>query len=537
MDDSAKPHEREWQAMRAAADELAAQGRWQQALAAYDAMLAHAPGDLQGRTHRGNVLRQLGRLDEAILAYRHVLADDPSYRLAWANLGSALHAAGDLPGALAGIDRAIALGAGDAGTRCNRGVVLQALGRHEEAIAEFNLVIDARPKHADALYNRANSYQATGRYVQARDDFLAAHTLRPGHVDTLYNLGTLLQSMNRHRDAVVCFERALAARPGDLKTRFNLSLSLLSLGDLARGFAEYETRWQLPPLEGGLSRFPMPRLASVGDAAGRRVLVHAEQGLGDTIQFARYASRLAASGSHVLLSVPRQVERLLRDLDGVASVLAGDNGIPPADFHCPLLSLPGLMQATVNDIPMREAYLHVPSAEVDAWHARLGATRRLRVGLAWSGNPGHVNDRARSIPLAALEPLRDAGCEFISLQKEYRASDRPALQAWGDLRDLSADLRDMRDTAALISALDLVICVDTSVAHLAGALGKPAWIALAHAADWRWLTVRRDSPWYASVRLYRQPQRDAWPAVVEEIRRDLVSLAATGATGTHGRDA
>jgi hypothetical protein len=260
------------------------------------------------------------------------------------------------------------------------------------------------------------------------------------------------------------------------------------------------------------------------DLAGKTILLYAEQGLGDTLQFVRYVPLVAARGARVILEVQKPLLKLMQTLAGGAQVLAKGDPLPDFDFHCPLLSLPLAFKTTLATIPAPGAYLSSDPAREQEWRAMLGPARGPRVGLAWSGNPAHKNDHNRSIAFDKFAEMLTPACEFVSLQKEHREADARLLAA-SAVRDLSAQLADFTDTAALCAAMDVVVAVDTSIAHLAGALGKQVWVLLPEASDWRWLVERSDSPWYAGARLYRQQLGEDWSAVLARVRADLEALA------------
>jgi Glycosyltransferase family 9 (heptosyltransferase) len=273
---------------------------------------------------------------------------------------------------------------------------------------------------------------------------------------------------------------------------------------------------------------PRPLWRGEGDIAGQTILLHSEQGFGDSIQFCRYVPLVAARGARVLLEVDPPLCGLMATLAGVAQIVAKGDALPDYDLHCPLLSLPMAFETRLETIPASARYLHAPDSAVAQWRQRLGNARGLKIGLAWSGNPNHVRDRERSMAFDQLAPLLDIDATFVSLQKQYRPSETERLVQTG-IRDVSADLHDFTDTAALVSALDLVIAVDTGVAHLAGALGKPVWIMVTHAPDWRWLLDRDDSPWYPTVRLFRQDASRDWGDVVARVGDALRVFGAAAA--------
>jgi len=312
-------------------------------------------------------------------------------------------------------------------------------------------------------------------------------------------------------------------RPDFADAHFLKGLASLATGDFERGWIEYEWRRKAQSLKNTERDFAQPRWLSVEDIAGRTILLHSEQGFGDTIQFCRYAPLVAARGARVIMEVQEPLCELMTDLAGAAQIIARGDRLPDFDFHCPLPSLPLAFKTRLDTIPANAPYLRVPEQALEYWRDLLGPKRSLRIGLAWAGNAKHVRDQERSMRLCDLLPLLGIDATFVSLQKEIRADDAQTLENCGMLR-FGHELTDFSDTAALISQLDLVISVDTSVAHLAGALGKPVWILLTHVPDWRWLLDRHDSPWYPTARLFRQPAPRQWDPLVAEIAQRLAGL-------------
>jgi Flp pilus assembly protein TadD len=441
-----------------------------------------------------------------------------------------------------------------------QGQALFGLGRYSEALDCFNAFAKLNPNVAPLYQTRGLCLQRLGRFADAQADFERSIALNPGEAETHKNLGTLHARLGRMEQAFASFDRALALRPnfsaalnekaralwslqlldeafatfhhslavdpGNADTVWNLALLQMLTGDFERGWLGREARWTAPSL--GLSQRGFAQPLWLGDRPieGKTILLHADEALGDSIQFARYAPMVAALGARVILEVRPAVRRLLAGVSGVAHCV--DRSSTPSlayDLHCPLGSLPLAFATRLDTIPFVESYLPSPPAmQVQAWQERLGPYTRLRVGLVWSGDPGHKNDHNRSIGLRALAPLLDCGVQFVSLQKGIRDDDGAFLSERPDIIDLTEQLTDFSDTAALMSCLDLVISVDTSVVHLAGALGVPVWTMLPFNPDWRWLLNRNDSPWYRSMRLFRQPARGDWTSVVNEIRGALLSF-------------
>lgn len=408
---------------------------------------------------------------------------------------------------------------------CNLALALRGLDRLDEAVAACDAALALAPDHAATHHNRGNALLDLDRPTEAAAAHERAVALDPNNAESLYGLGNALRELHRFDAAMACYEKALAIAPGRADIRFNVALLNLLTGRLSEGFAGYAHRLEKPEFAELRGRFAAPAWAGE-PVDGRTVLLHPEQGAGDVIQFVRYAPLLSARGARVICAVTAPLKPLIDSLAGPSiEVTVWDRTAPPAhDLHCPYLSLPHGFGTTLDTVPAAVPYLAAAPARVAAMADRIAAAvaaarsatpvaegdgpadaRRLRVGLVWAGNPAFANDRHRSIPLATLAPLLAlSGIGFVSLQKDLREGDEALLQQYR-VAQLGPDLADFAATAAAIECLDLVIAVDTAVAHLAGALGKPVWILLPFSPDWRWLTGRADSPWYPTARLFRQP--------------------------------
>jgi len=543
--------------LRAAAHEQL--GEWGAALAGYDRALALQPHFAPGHLRRGDVLRRLGRRDAALASYdraiglslrlaeahsnRGVVLGELSrwaealascdgaiairadYAAAHSNRGAALKALHRFQEALASYDRAILIEPRLASAHANRGEILLKLERPAEALASCDRAIALDPELAAAHLNRGNAQRELGRSEQALASYERAIALRPDYAVAHSNRGAMLGDLDQWQAALASYERAIALQADFAEARFNRAVIALMLGDFAAGWVDYEWRWKNENGKTHKERrdFVQPLWLGESSIAGRTILLRAEQGLGDTLQFCRYAPRVAAAGARVILEVQPPLVSLLGDLDGVAQVVAKGEAPPDFDCHCPLLSLPLAFKTTLETIPASAGYLHADRAKVQQWRARLGERSKPRIGLACSGNPGNANDRHRSIPLGDLMRHLPHDLEYFCLQKELRASDREALAAHPEIAHFADDL-GFRSTAALCELMDLVLSVDTSIAHLSGALGKSTWILLPFNGDWRWLAMREDSPWYASARLFRQTRRGDWHGVLERVAAQLPRL-------------
>ncbi len=409
---------------------------------------------------------------------------------------------------------------------------LLELRRPREALACFDRVLALCPGHADALGNRGNTLMRLNRVEEAVATYERLLELAPDNASLLANRAAALRRLDRPNEALASARKALAIKPGFAQARFVEAVACLSLGDFAAGWQAYEARWHVGWLASQRRDYGAPLWLGDEPLDGKTILLHAEQGLGDTIQFVRYAPRLAGQGATVVLEVQEPLVRLLSDMAGVAKIVARKEPVPAYDFHCPLLSLPLACKTTLQTIPAEVPYLAPRSADLARWRARL-PVHRLRVGLVWSGERSHDNDLNRSMRLETLLPLFEApDVQFVSLQHEVREEDRALLQSRGDVVHIGGEFKDFADTAAAIAALDAVIAVDTAVAHLTGAMGKPLFLLLPYAADFRWLRERGDSPWYPSAQLLRQPSFGDWDAVVQRLRQHLIN-----ALGRRGRAA
>lgn len=501
-------------------NDLLAKRRLAEALDCFDRALAQTPDAPELYNNRGVVLRLMGRADEALDSLDRAIALRPDFAEAFDNRGHVLRDLARPDEALDNHDRAIALKPGFADPHCNRGHLLLDLGRTGEALACFERAIALRPTFAEAFNNRAIARRTLHDPAGAFDDFSRAVSLRPDYVEAWSNLGNLASERGDHPQAVAFYRRAIALNPDYPDAHRNLGLCHLLNGHFATGWEENEWRWECRSQRRSKRDFAQPLWRGSEPLRGRTILLHSEQGLGDTIQFCRYAKAVADLGARVLLEVEPTLVELLA-IEGVAQVIAKGAPLPGFDLHCPLLTLPLALRTDHATIPSARRYLGSDGQRAAGWVRRLGPRRRPRVGLVWSGNPGHANDGNRSIRLAEFATIGSERVDLISLQQTIRDGDRPALAANRRILDVGAELRTFADTAALCDQLDLVISVDTAVAHLAGALGKPVWIVLPAYPDWRWLRDRRDSPWYPSARLYRNESRRSWNALLAQVRADL----------------
>jgi tetratricopeptide (TPR) repeat protein len=479
------------------------------------------------------------------------------------SLGTALEQQGLYQEALRAFDQGVQIKPDDAELWASRGATLTHLGRLDEALTCFDRCDELMPNHAVVLEQRGVTLHRLKRYEEALADHRHAHALNPANPNVCNNIGASLQYLRRDEEALAWFDKALALKPDFIMAMINrasslaqmrridetiavyqqvkaidpanaeadsyLSLIHLLTGDFEAAWEGHTARWNGHLRPESYPDFHQHLWLGEEDVNGKTILVFADEGLGDTIQFARYMPMLAARGANVILLVEETLRPLLSSLPGLTQCLPKPApSLPPFDLHCPIGTLPFAFGTRLETIPSAPSYLPPPpEARVQTWERRLseraGASRKRRIGLVWSGNPRHTNDHNRSIPLRVLSPLLAADAAFFSLQKEARLEDQALLRESGII-DLSSDLTDFTETAALVSCLDLVISVDTSVAHLAAALGRRTWILLPYLPDFRWLLDRDDSPWYPTAHLFRQSERRDWAEVIEMVRRALDDL-------------
>lgn len=491
---------------------------------AYEELLEAEPSHADALHLLGVVAAQTGDPRRAVDLIGKALELDPHNPAAHGNLGSVLHGLRRLDAALACYDRAIAINPHFAQALLLRGNLLHELGRLDAALESYERVIAIQPDSAPAHSNRGNVLRELDRYDSALASYDRAIALDPRYAPAHFNQGVALNQLKQPAAALASYDRAIAIEPDFAEAHFNKSLMLLLMGDFARGWAEHEWRWKNRFGSNIHERrdFKEPTWRGEEPLEAKSILLYGEQGFGDALQLCRYVKLVADRGARVILEVQRPLERLLRGLDGVSRVVARGEPLPAFDYQCPLMSLPLAFETRLDTIPSPGRYIHSDPARVARWEARLGRRCEPRVGLMWNGNPIQPNDRNRSVWLADWVPYLPGGFRYVSLQRELREPDAATLGRHRHILNVADELHDFSDTAALCECLDLVISVCTSVAHLSGAMGRRTWIMLAHAADWRWLLDRDDSPWYPTARLYRQPRRGDWSSVFERVRRDLL---------------
>lgn len=527
----------------------AALGRHEDAMFSFGHAVRLQPGDASPHNNLGNAYHALGRYTEAVDSFRRALKIRPGHAGAHNNLGMSLNALGDTEGALAQFRAALAAQPRFVAAHFNLANTLDATGRHAEAVATFEAALALQPRFAPALFGLGNAHVALGRHDAAIGPFERAVGLDPKFALAWLALGTAHHALGRHEAAVRAFDEALRVRPELAAAHLNRALAWLTIGDFRRGLPEYE--WRLDPAAREPAQYvqyaqyemqtarrtPSPPLSpdtlprwTGAPLGGRTLLIQAEQGFGDTLQFVRFVPIVARdaqqeSGARIVLEVQPQLIPLIAPFAEAARVTLIAQGAPrpAADLHCPLLSLPLALGTTFDALPARTPYLQAPAAYRRKWRGSLGGQAKRKIGIAWSGRIQKQENR--SLPLAMLDPLFALeGIDWIVLQPQLSDAEHAALDAHPRARSihrLGSKVADFADTAAVIERLDAVVSIDTSIAHLAGALGAKLWLMLPFAADWRWFAGTDTSPWYPRARLVRQPRPGAWAEVIEAVARDL----------------
>ena len=504
-------------------------GNIDQAVKLCQEALAADPENPDGHHLLGILAGQLGHADVALHHLERALKGRPQDAALHGAIGSVYRALRRPQQARVSLETAVRLDPDAAGARNDLAIVLAEHGLLAQALPHFEAAVALDPKLAQAHCNLAHVLGGLERLDEALASYREALRLDPGYVNARNNLGIELTRLARYDEALVELDEALRLDPENAAAHSNRAVLLLRLGRFAEGFAEYEWRWRTLPPRSPPRDFAQPHWNGE-DLRAATLMVHAEQGFGDTLQFCRYAPVIARRCAKVYLEVPRPLLRLFQqslvaeNLEVIPRLgdFPATQALPHTDYHCPLLSLPRVLGTTPDDVPAQVPYLAADGTQAAGWSQRLSELPGRKVGLVWAGLPQYSDDAHRSLPLARLAPLGSvAGVTLVSLQTGAAAGQLATLPAGLAIYDASPGLRDFADTAALVAALDLVISVDTATAHLAGALGKPVWLLNRFDTDWRWLIDRADSPWYPSMRIFRQPRRGDWDSVISQICAEL----------------
>lgn len=505
---------------------LLALKQWEGAIASLDQTLAQQPGNAEAHFNRGNALLELKRAEEAVSSYNQCLALQPQHVSALINRGHAYLALKRYDEAIASCNQAIALQGDRPAAFSGRADAYQALRRHDEAIASYEQSLQIQPDQVAVLVNLGGALRDAGRGADALMQCERALDLAPHAAEAHMNRGNALLDMGQLHPAREAFAKVCTLQPDNANAQWAQGWADLLAGDWERGLPQLEWRWKKSTFTSPPRAFTQPLWLGSPDLRGHTILLHAEQGLGDTLHFCRYVPMVMALGAQVVLEVQPALKTLMTTLHPQAQVCGqGEGPLPAFDYHCPLMSLPLAFNSTPASLPAMPAYLRANPGLTEVvgqrLTSRLGDNKQPRIGLVWSGNAAHSNDHHRSLSLATLLSTLPPEAQYFCLQKDIRPADLATLKTRPDVQHWPDELQTFDGTAALIDHMDWVISVDTSIAHLAGALGKPTWILLSHMPDWRWLLKRQDSPWYPSARLFRQTTWGQWDAPLTELGQAL----------------
>ncbi|ODS30036.1 MAG: peptidase, partial [Candidatus Scalindua rubra] len=512
---------------------LKEQRKLEEAVTSYRRAIELKPNDAEIYSNLGNTLRVQGKLDDAVTCYRQAAALKPNNAELHSNLGAALQELGRFDEAILSCKQAIVLKPNYAMAYSNLGSVLQELGKLDEAVASYKKAIALKPDYAEAHNNLGTSFLEQGKLNEAKTNFNQAISLRPDYAEAHNNLGTVLQESGRPEEAILSYKQATILKPDYASAHLNRSFALLLTENFKEGWQEYEWRLHIKGHVSKTSRQPMWDGKPLND---KSVLIQTEQGFGDTIQFVRYLPMVKAQGGRVIFECPQNFLRLLKNCAGIDKIIEKSSTSKLSaqfDVHVPLLSLPGIFCTTLDSIPSDVPYITVDPGLVEQWRLRFGHDNNFKVGIVWAGIPTHrYVYHKRSCSLADLATLAEIPeLSFYSLQKGPASVEANNPPKGMKIINLENDLNDFADTAAAITNLDLVISVDTAVAHLTGAIGKPVWTLLHSAPDWRWLLNRDDSPWYPSMRLFRQSKPNDWTGVFEQVKKSLSNFRNSACPG------
>jgi tetratricopeptide (TPR) repeat protein len=499
---------------------LYARQQWHAASRKFEAVLNLDPKHFDAQHLLGLIAHQQQDYDRAVKCFSQSIALQPLNATPYYNLGLTLQERKEYASALRLYQMALELQPTNVKILNNQGIVLKELRRYEEALHSYARAIELDPRYPNSYVNRAGTRLRLGQIDPALLDCEQAIQLQADYVEAWFNRAFILGEAGRHHEAITHYRYLLSLAPQHAMAQFALSLCYLITGDLLHGWPQYEWRWQDKSLGIKKPALPQPEWDGHSSLTGKKILVYFEQGFGDTLQFCRFVLPLKQQGAEVILLVQPALQQLVQSLDPAIQVVSGGQ-LPEVDYQAALLSLPRLLEISLAELPGASRYLHAPAELQQLWRQRLGTTQKPRIGLAWSGNRGHKNDHNRSLSLAMLLAVLPGEYDYVCLQKDLSAADQQLLQSRADISVFADELITFNDTAALCQELDLVISVDTSVAHLAGALGKPLWVLLPFNPDWRWLLERTDSPWYPSATLLRQPQYGDWSSLLNHLPQRL----------------
>ena len=498
------------------------------ALEAIELAIEISPDIPEAWSNKGISLSGLGFYTDAIEAYNKAIELNLEYAEAWSNRSIPLYKLGQYAEAYESCERALMLRPNYDMALKNKAVILHQLKRYDEAIVHYDKALSLNPDFAEAHSNKANALNELKRYDEAIAHYDKALSLNPDYHEAWTNKGATLYELKRYDEAIAHFDKSLSLKPDYHEATWNKSLSYLLQGNFEKGLPLYESRRESEIIDKVVGKrvFNQPTWNGLESLDGKTILLYGEQGFGDFIQFCRYVKLVSELGARVILETPKPLYGLMTGLPGVTQLVIEGDPLQPFDYQCSLLSLPLALKTNLTNIPTKKSYLVSDPDKVLDWAKKLGKKRGMRVGLAWSSISNFSDDSKRSLELVNfVKALPIQGCEYVCLQKELKECDVEFFQNYKNIQFFGNELKDFSDTAALCEHMDIVISVDTSVAHLAAAIGKSTWILLPYVPDWRWLLDRKDSPWYPSVKLYRQATIDDWDQAFENVRNDLISIS------------
>ncbi len=503
--------------------EMYERGQVEQAEVIYTKILQSHEQNFEALQMLATIALQKNNVTLAVELFNRAIAVKSDCVEVFYNRGIALFYLGRNEAALESYNQALMIKPDYAEALNNRGIVLESLARHEEALKSYNHALTFNPVNAKTYYNRGITLRKLKRHTEALESYHQALAINPYYPEALYNRGMVFADLKDHEKALESYHQAQCLNPDYAQAHWNEGLCRLLLGDFELGWQKYEWRWKNEFFKPELRNFQQSLWLGKENIENKTLLLHSEQGLGDTIQFCRYVKKVKELGVKVIVEVQAPLKTLLQNLEGVSIILSKGEALPDFDYHCPLMSLPLVFKTNIHNIESVK-YLKSDSAKTEIWKSKLNLTQKLKVGIVWRGNAKHQNDLNRSIPLEKFTVLlANVNADFYCLQKELSSTEESILTQT-NIPFLGNELNDFSDTAALIELMDVIISVDTSVAHLAGAMGKKVWILLAFNSDWRWLLDRNDSPWYESAKLFRQDETQDWANVMTVVNHELKKL-------------
>jgi len=498
--------------------------RWSDALLSYDIILREHPDEPRAVFGIAQIAKRCGQQALALQLLSKIIRLYPEHARALECRGQLLKQLNNPLAAITDISKAIDLGLQSPELYNTRGVIFAQLGKFDQAIEDFTAAINRHNQFADAFYNRALAYRKTKNYLEAIANYTATIRLKPDHFQAYNNRGFAYRELGRFNDAIKDFIKSSKINGQFHEGYWNASLGLLAIGEYEKGWRLYEYRWSSASFTSPRRNFPAPIWLGKESLNGKTILLHSEQGLGDTLQFCRYVPLVEKLGGQVILEVEKPLIGILQSLSRKVQIIEKSTPLPDFDYHCPLMSLPLAFATTLETIPSKCPYLTVNESRVKFWKAKLGSAEKPRVGVVWRGNSAHANDFNRSISLHYIVTILSPEIDWISLQKDPSPEETETLKKTTKINNLGDVFTDFAETGAICKSMDAILSVDTSIAHLGGALGVPVFLLLPYIADARWFLDRNDSPWYPNTNIFRQtPHRD-WTRPIQEANREIIKM-------------